>query len=127
MSASITSLIKVSDSNSCAFWSSVLCDSGVNVSDKYLTDVPRLEDATLIETKWKNSQLRPITWKYFFKSKKLNLNNLTIRVYDQEQHVIQAALAGQGVALVSLQTPLNNKWLKVHPNGEVLEGLPITC
>jgi len=99
---------------------------GMYASSEYLKNVSRLEDATLIETKWKNSNLRPITWKHFIESKKLNQKNLIIRTYDQEQHVIQAALAGQGVALVSqllVQTPLRNKWLNEHPKGEELEGL----
>jgi len=97
---------------------------GMYATKQYLQDFPRIEDATLIETTWKNPNLLPITWEQYFQ--KTESNKLKIRSYDQEHHVIQAALAGQGIALVStllVQTALQQGWLEQHPNGESLEGL----
>jgi hypothetical protein len=44
---------------------------GMYVSFEYLKNVSPLEDATLIESKWKNSYLRPITWQHFLESEKV--------------------------------------------------------
>lgn len=99
---------------------------GMYASQQYLQDNPSIEAATLIDTKWKNPDLQPISWKRYLHNKGLEKNKSTIRSYDQEHHVIQAALAGQGVALVSsllVQTALQQRWLEPHPDGESLEGL----
>jgi LysR family glycine cleavage system transcriptional activator len=99
---------------------------GMYATRQYLQNFPNIEDATLIETTWKNPKLQPITWEQYFHHKGVSKKKSEIRSYDQEHHVIQAALAGQGVALVSsllVQTALNQEWLKKHPNGESLEGL----
>jgi len=99
---------------------------GMYATKQYLQDFPCIEEATLIETMWQNPSLQPITWKQYFQNKDFNKMKLKVRSYDQEQHVIQAALAGQGIALVSsllVQTALQQGWLKQHNNGEYLEGL----
>jgi LysR family glycine cleavage system transcriptional activator len=99
---------------------------GMYATRQYLQNFPNIEDATLIETTWKNPKLQPITWEQYFHHKGVSKKKSEIRSYDQEHHVIQAALAGQGVALVSsllVQTALNQEWLKKHPNGESLKGL----
>ncbi|RJG36920.1 LysR substrate-binding domain-containing protein [Motilimonas pumila] len=99
---------------------------GMYATKQYLQDFPIIEEARLIETRWQNPSLQPITWKQFFQNKKTNNMQLDIRSFDQEHHVIQAALAGQGIALVSsllVQTALQQGWLKQHHNGEFLKGL----
>lgn len=99
---------------------------GMYATRQYLQDFPRIEDATLIETTWQNPSLPPITWNQYFQKENFNKMKLEIRSYDQEHHVIQAALAGQGIALVSsllVQTALQQGWLKQHQNGGTLEGL----
>lgn len=99
---------------------------GMYATRQYLQDFPNIEAATLIETQWKNANLRPITWQQYFHSKNPQNMSLTIRSYDQEHHVIQAALAGQGIALVSsllVQTALEHNWLEQHPRGGTLAGL----
>lgn len=99
---------------------------GMYATRQYLQQFPTINNATLIETKWKNINLRPITWTQYFKDKKLTYSHSKIRSYDQEHHVIQAALAGQGVALVSsllVDTALKQKWLEMHPEGDDLDGL----
>jgi DNA-binding transcriptional LysR family regulator len=99
---------------------------GMYATKEYLQNCPQIENATLLETTWKNQRLRPITWKQYFQSKGLDKIKFKIRSYEQEHHVIQAALAGQGIALVSsllIQIPLQQGWLKRHPSGEFLEGM----
>lgn len=97
---------------------------GMFATKAYLNNFPRIEDATLIETKWKNALLKPVSWEHYFK--KIDSKKLKVRSYDQEHHVIQAALAGQGIALVSallVQTAVEQGWLVKHPQGENLSGL----
>ena len=99
---------------------------GMYATRKYLQDFPNIEDATLIETTWKNPRLKPITWRQYFDEKDFDKIKSKIRSYDQEHYVIQAALAGQGIALVSsllVQTALQQGWLEKHPNGKFIEGL----
>jgi DNA-binding transcriptional LysR family regulator len=99
---------------------------GMYATKEYLQNFPHLEKGTMIETIWKNPALRPITWKQYFQSKGLDKAPFKVRSYEQEHHVIQAALAGQGIALVSsllIQTPLQQGWLTQHPSGEFIEGL----
>lgn len=99
---------------------------GMYATKQYLQDFPSIEKATLIETAWQNPSLKPITWKQCFQNTDFNKMKLKIRSYDQEHHVIQAALAGQGVALVSsllIHTALQQGWLEKHPSGESLEGM----
>lgn len=99
---------------------------GMYATKEYLQSCPKIEEANLIETTWKNKNLRPITWKQYFKNKALDKTKLKIRSYEQEHHAIQAALAGQGVALVSsllIQTSLKQGWLIKHSMSEYLEGM----
>lgn len=99
---------------------------GMYGTREYLQAFPNIVDATLIETTWKNPRLHPITWRQYFDMKDFEKMKSKIRSYDQEHYVIQAALAGQGIALVSsllVQTALQQKWLRKHPNGESIEGL----
>jgi LysR family transcriptional regulator, glycine cleavage system transcriptional activator len=99
---------------------------GMYATQQYLQQFPNIKDVTLLETQWKNPNLRPITWEQYVNHQGQTGAKLIIRTYDQEHHVIQAALAGQGVALVSsllVQTALQNQWLKPHPNGKVIAGL----
>ena len=99
---------------------------GMYVTKQYLQDFPRIEDSTLIETAWQNPDLPKITWGNYLSTRQLNKMKLKILAYDQEHHVIQAAIAGQGIALVSsllIHTALNHGWLVPHPNGKTVAGL----
>ncbi|MCL1127748.1 LysR substrate-binding domain-containing protein [Shewanella surugensis] len=103
---------------------------GMYATPSYLQSHPQLKAATLIETAWKNVQLPPITWQQYFQNKGVDSHGQFqashVRRFDQEQHVIQAALAGQGIALVSellIQTALKQGWLVKHPQGEIVAGL----
>lgn len=99
---------------------------GMYATRQYLQGCSCITEATLIETTWQNPNLQPISWKQYLQCKNTKKSESKIRYYDQEHHVIQAALAGQGVALVSsllVQTALQQGWLEKHPEGESLEGL----
>ena len=99
---------------------------GMYATEAYIEAFPDFRNAQLIDTKWKNARLKPMTWQRFFELENEVSSKLMIRSYDQEQHTIQAALAGQGIAFVSnllIQTPLQQGWLKRHPQGSSLEGL----
>lgn len=99
---------------------------GMYATKEYLQNCPKIENANLIETRWKSARLRPITWNQYFQNKGLDKIKLKVRSYEQEHHVIQAALAGQGIALVSsllIKTALQQGWLIKHSMGDSLEGL----
>lgn len=103
---------------------------GMFATKDYLRNHSRLEESTLIETTWKSPHLQPITWQDYFQHQhryaQLSYGTFKVIGFDQEHHVIQAALAGQGVALVSellIENVLQQGWLVPHPEGEMLTGL----
>ncbi|MCK7598666.1 LysR family transcriptional regulator [Microbulbifer sp. CAU 1566] len=68
----------------------------------------------VFETRWQNSGLPAVTldhwWRQFMPRRKIPLQ----AHFDQEMHVIQAALAGQGAAFVSdllVEMPVQQGWL----------------
>lgn len=98
---------------------------GMYANPGYLKGLKRIENATLIETQWKNTALPAISWRQYLRGKQKGaLKN--IRRFDQEHHAIQAALAGQGIALVSsllVQTALEQGWLIEYDNQRSIPGL----
>jgi len=87
---------------------------GMYATENYINSVSSITDACLLETQWYNKNLPAISWKSCT-TDRLSMNKtLNIRQYDQEHHVIQAALAGQGIALVSsllVENAINHGWL----------------
>jgi len=99
---------------------------GAYATDGYLSRYKNLKDAALIETRWKNKSLPPIAWCNWLKKFYPNVTAPQICYFDQEQHVIQAALAGQGIALVSsilVKMALQQGWLKPLNDRCLLPGL----
>ncbi|NOX42747.1 MAG: LysR family transcriptional regulator [Gammaproteobacteria bacterium] len=99
---------------------------GVYATRKYLKDCKSLKNATLIETQWQNKRLPPVTWKHWLQKYGVNAGSPQIRYFDQEHHVIQAALAGQGIALISsvlVQAALQQSWLQPYKDDCCLPGL----
>lgn len=99
---------------------------GVYATRNYLDECKYLKDATLIETQWQNKNLPRVTWKQWLKEYDVDIDNPKIRSFDQEHHVIQAALAGQGMALVSsvlVQAYLIQDWLEPYSDECLLPGL----
>ncbi len=87
---------------------------GMYATDSYIKSVSSIADACLLETKWYNKNLPAISWRSLVTTGSGTNKRLNIRQYDQEHHVIQAALAGQGVALVSsllVENAINQSWL----------------
>ncbi|AWF81399.1 LysR family transcriptional regulator [Microbulbifer sp. A4B17] len=96
---------------------------GVYAAPSYLTQIRDISEAQLLETKWVNSSLPPLNWQTLLKRK---LDGIRVRQFDQEHHVIQAALAGQGIALVSsllVQNPLRNQWLVPYRGDSKFSGI----
>ncbi|MBO0334719.1 LysR family transcriptional regulator [Sneathiella sp. CAU 1612] len=89
---------------------------GLYATPTYLEKFTELKDAQLLETAWVNKSLPSITWEALINQQGREEGHPTyiIRRFDQEHHVIQAALAGQGIALVSsilVRNALKEQWL----------------
>lgn len=93
-------------------------DVGIYATPNYIESITTLEDANLLETKWQNKNLTEISWHTLLKDSGKNNLEYKIRQFIQEHHIIQAALAGQGFALVSsllVQNAIEQGWLvKYH-------------
>jgi len=104
---------------------------GMYATQTYLDKLTNPDDAKLLETEWVNKSLPSITWETLIKQygHEENQPKYIVRRFDQEHHVIQAALAGQGIALVSsllVGNAVKEEWLvpfvSENLQGEV-EGL----
>ena len=82
---------------------------------------------TLIETRWQNRELPKITWDHWLKKRGFNPKDFTKRRhFDEEQHVVQAGLAGQGLILIScllVEDILARGWLEPFDPKCILDGL----
>ncbi len=104
---------------------------GMYATPAYLDEFTNLGEAQLLETEWVNKSLPSISWEKLISKQgdEKGRTEYTVRRFDQEHHVIQAALAGQGIALVSTilaNNAVKEQWLVPFLNdafqGEV-EGL----
>ncbi len=94
-------------------------------NEDYLRNLADLNDADFIETRWKNRNFPPVNWKQWLNKAGSDFSEFRVTSFDQESHVIQAALAGQGIALVSsvlVKTPVQQGWLKPLPDGPSIPG-----
>ena len=65
-------------------------------------DKDALSGATLLETDWQQPVLRDVNWPGWFARAQLKIDDVARIVrFDEEHFVLQAAIAGQGVALAS--------------------------
>ena len=99
---------------------------GMYATPKYLDEFTNLDDAQLLETDWVNKSLPSITWETLITQHRCEERHpdYTVRRFDQEHHVIQAALASQGIALVSsilVRNALKQQWLVPFAN-DTLQG-----
>ncbi len=99
---------------------------GMYATPAYLDKFTNLNDAQLLETEWVNKSLPPIAWEALInqQGREESQTNYTVRRFDQEHHVIQAALAGQGIALVSsilVRNAVKEQWLVPFSNN-TLQG-----
>jgi LysR family glycine cleavage system transcriptional activator len=87
---------------------------GMYATPSYIEKHNATKEVNLLDTKWQNESLAEISWHKLLKG--FDNPNITykIRQFTQEHHIIQAALAGQGVALVSallVQNAIEQEWL----------------
>ncbi len=90
-----------------------------------------IEDAVLIETRWRSQSLRQVGWDDWLEAQRLDPARFeNRRSFDQEQHSIQAALAGQGMVLASnllVADLLERGWLvELRPDTRI-PGLQYTA
>jgi len=74
---------------------------GAYVSPGMLDLSQGLSGVTLIETAWQQNVLAEINWKSWLSAAGIQLADPNIVRFEEEQNVLQAAIAGQGVALAS--------------------------
>ena len=90
-----------------------------------------LEGATLIETRWRSPTLRQIGWDDWLEAQQLDPRQYPDRrIFDEEQHSIQAALAGQGLVLASnllVSDMVDRGWLVEYLPEARLPGLRYTA
>ena len=100
---------------------------GVLAHPELLRAGVRIEDAVLIETRWRSQSLRPIGWDDWLAAQQRDpADFVNRRSFDQEQHSIQAALAGQGMILASnllAQDMLERGWLVEYQPETRIAGL----
>lgn len=90
---------------------------GMYASPRYIEQLISTNTVNLLETRWvrPDTNLPEFTWRAILESKNIGKVKINIRKFTQEHHIIQAALAGQGVALVSgllIGNALQQGWLK---------------
>lgn len=101
---------------------------GMFATQQYIDDINAGKPVQLLETRWqrKDTNLPEFTWD-LDKTPFEKIEN--VRRFDQEHHIIQAALAGQGIALVSsllVKHAVEQGWLTPFPqtpSPEQIEGL----
>lgn len=94
---------------------------GMFASADYIARYPQLAECTLIETQWQNPGLREVSWQTTC-PELAGTRKLSFR---DEQQTIQAAVAGQGVALASnilVRDFLDRGWLAEHPQSLSVAG-----
>lgn len=89
---------------------------GMFATPNYIESLSSTEPVNLLETRWQRqgTNLPNFTWQTCLKHSKHKKDKESIRQFTQEHHIIQAALAGQGIALVSnllVENALAQGWL----------------
>jgi len=76
---------------------------GAYAAPAYLAQLENLDEATFLETTWKQPGLNEITWAQWFATAEIGcgIDELRRRRFDQEHHALQCGLAGQGCVLAS--------------------------
>lgn len=89
---------------------------GMYATPGYIENLASGQSINLLETRWQlqNTNLPEFTWHALRKNSGNYKNIESVRQFTQEHHIIQAALAGQGIALVSnllVKNVLEQGWL----------------
>lgn len=100
-------------------------------SDLLVDGLADLEGTTLIDTRWHSPSLEPITWADWFKATGVDAPSAAdYRSFEDEQHVISAGLAGQGLILISdilVSDSVERGWLKRFGNTGNIPGFSYSC
>ncbi len=104
---------------------------GAYASPNYLRGLARLEDAVLIETGWQQPGLDGLSWDAWLSKAGIPSGApQNPRRFDQEHLVVQAALASQGLVLVSsilVDDPVQRGWLEGYRPKVQLAGRRYTA
>ena len=101
-------------------------DFNAYATETYLASHKNLEEATFIETRWKNKSLPLVSWSKWLEAFRPNTSVSNTISFDQELHSIQAALAGQGLVLASsvlAEMAIQQSWLKPLGSRYSIPGL----
>lgn len=104
---------------------------GAYASPEYLASLPRLEDATFIETTWQQRGLEDVTWKTWLAQGGFSkrIPDPVPRRFDQEHYVVQCGIAGQGLILSSsllVQEMVQRRFLAPYRPEIQLDGMQYT-
>lgn len=104
---------------------------GVYGAPDLVDGLTNLEGTTLIDTRWHSPSLEPITWQDWFKASRADApKKAAYRSFEDEQHVISAGLAGQGLILISdilVSDSIKRGWLKRFINAGKVPGFSYSC
>ena len=103
---------------------------GAYVSPSLLPLDKGLKDFQLIETAWQQEVMSDLNWDRWLKAASINIDNPKVLRFAEEEHVLQAAIAGQGIALASsvlVQDFVNRKLLEPYSTEVQLEGASYTA
>lgn len=89
---------------------------GMYATPRYIENLTSEQPVNLLETRWQRQDINlpEYTWQALLQNSKEKKHIVNIRKFTQEHHIIQAALAGQGIALVSsllVKNALEQGWL----------------
>lgn len=101
-------------------------DFNAYATETYLASHKNLEEATFIETRWKNKSLPLVSWSKWLEAFRPNTSVSNTISFDQELHSIQAALADQGLVLASsvlAEMAIQQSWLKPLGSRYSIPGL----
>ncbi|UEX79592.1 LysR substrate-binding domain-containing protein [Spiribacter halobius] len=96
----------------------------------YLAGLADPSRATYIDTRWQGAGSPPVTWQHWFaQAGELPPAGARLRSFTEEQHVINAGLAGQGLILISdvlVSDIVRRGWLVPYRPEVTVDGLAYT-
>lgn len=99
---------------------------------RYLQQLGAFGDAALLETEWQHAELPKRTWTMWAGAARLGTARIArrIRRFDDENHALQATLAGQGMLLASellVADTVARGWLAPYRSEVTIPGLAYTA
>lgn len=103
---------------------------GAYVSPNLLPLDEELKNLQLIETAWQQEVMSDVNWDNWLKAASINIDNPKVLRFSEEEHVLQAAIAAQGIALASsvlVEDFVNRKLLEPYHTEIQLDGASYTA